>query len=121
MRALNNDRLPITELGIGMARDDFIDGEFCAARSNWSFCCKASRSGWATSAGSCRLACCPQNVLTAAQFGVHGGCVLNWCGVRTGTHRLRSSNTCVDVRAREAGTRGLTTNRPPLTKSHPFE
>ena len=33
MSALNNDRLPITKLGIGMARDDFIDGEFCTARS----------------------------------------------------------------------------------------
>ena len=29
---IKNDRLPITVLGIGMARDDFIDGEFCAAR-----------------------------------------------------------------------------------------
>ena len=92
-----------------------LDGK---KRPNWSFFCKASRSGWAASAGSCRLACCPQNVLTAAQFGIHGGCVLNWCGVGTGTHKLRSSNSCVAVRTREAGTRGLTTNRPPLTKSH---
>ena len=89
--------------------------------SNWSFRCKAYRNGWATSAGSCRLACCPQSVLTATQSGVRSGCVLNWCGVCTGTHRLCSSSTCVGVRAPVAGTRDLTTNRPPLTKSHPFE
>ena len=63
--------------------------------SNWSFFYKASRSGWATLAGSCRLACCPHNVLTAAQLGIHGGCVLNWCGVGTGTHKLRSRGAVV--------------------------
>ena len=69
--------------------------------SNWSLRCKDSRNGWASD--------------------VHGGCVLNLCGLCAGTHRLWSNNTCVGVRARVAATRGLTTNRPPLTKSHPFE
>ena len=57
--------------------------------SNWSFFCKASRSGWATLAGSCRLACCPQNVLTAAQFGVHGAKIQQDLITTTSIVRLR--------------------------------